>query len=546
MRLFIASLFTLALLGGFLAAVGLAFMYVAGVIDISILFALVVLINFFMWLVGPWISDWMYRFFYKLSWMTLDDLKALSPASAAFLEETCKKYNFNVPKLGIIPDRNPNAFTYGSGRWNGRIVITQGILDYLDEKERVSVYGHELGHIKNRDFIVMTIASTILQLIYEVYVVSRRMARSASSGGGRKKGGGAAVFLALAAVSYVFYWIGQYVLLYLSRIREYYADEFSAHETDPNHLSSALLKISYGILINPDDARLVKATKHMGIADFKMAENIGLVYYNCGSLKNHEPLNKALLYDLKNPWAFVTELNSTHPLTGKRLRRLATLASKPLFDFKKIEERYPIDKGRMYSNFYRDVAVLSLPTALAIGFPLFYAAGFFLGYIPFYLGVFIGGWLAALGIGSIALTLYRYPSKKAESATVIDLMSDLYASPVRGRPVRLEGKVIGRGVPGLIFSEDMVMQDKTGLMYLNYESWLPVLGNLFFGLTKVPQLFNKEAKIEGWFLRGVSPIVDLRELRADTDRVRGFVKIGGLIGGALLIVLGVIIAVLLI
>ncbi len=536
MKLFMASLFTLTLLSGFLLAIFLTALYLAGFIEIYLLFGLTILVNFIMWLAGPAISDWIYRFFYKLRWVTIEELKETSPASAALLEKTCKKYNFSVPKLGIIPDKNPNAFTYGSGRWNGRIVITEGIFEYLDENERASVYAHELGHIKNRDFIVMTIAATLMQLMYEVYIVTRKAATR--PGGGGKKGGGRAALLAVAAVSYIFYWIGQYVVLYLSRVREYYADEFSARETDPNYLSSALIKISYGILANPDDVRLVKSTKYIGIADFKMAESTGLVYYNCSRLKDFEPLNRALLYDIKNPWAFVIELNSTHPLTGKRIRRLSSLSEKPLFDFKRIEERNPVDKGRLYTNFLKDVFVLILPTIAMIGFPIFYLLAFYFGYIALSLKLLIGCWLAIIGFAIVLAALYKYPGKVSEEITVIELMSDIYASPVRGRAVSLNGKLVGRGVPGLIFSEDMVIQDRTGLMFLNYESWLPFLGNLFFGLLKVPQLIGKEAKIYGWFLRGISPTIGLRLLKAGGEKVRGFVKLGGIIGGFLLMAAG--------
>ncbi|MBS3056403.1 MAG: M48 family metalloprotease [Candidatus Aenigmarchaeota archaeon] len=461
--------------------------------------------------------------------MKSTDLKKQSPASAEVVIRICKKHNFNVPKLGIIPDNNPNAFTYGSGRWNSRIIVTSGIFEYLDQNECSSVYAHELGHIKNRDFIVMTVASTLLQLLYEVYVVSRTLTK----GKGRKCGG---IFFAITIIAYVLYWIGQYVVLYLSRLREYFSDEFSAKETDPNYLSSALIKISYGILVNPDNVRLIKSTKYIGIANFKMAETIGLVYYNCKNLKDFEPLNKVLLYDFKNPWAFISELGSTHPLTGKRIKRLSLFTTKPLFNFEKIEKRIPVDMGRMYSDFFKDVSVLILPTLLAVGFPVIYFLAIYFGYIVLSLKFFITAWLAIIGIGIILSAIYKYPGRTPENTTVIEVMSDIYASPVRGKVVRLKGKLVGRGVPGLIFSEDMVIQDKTGLMFLNYESWFPVLGNLFFGLKRVPELINKDAEISGWFLRGISPIIGLKTLQTKNKKINGYVKLGGIIGGLILII----------
>ena len=58
-------------------------------------------------------------------------------------------------------------------------------------------------------------------------------------------------------------------------------------------------------------------------------------------------------------------------------------------------------------------------------------------------------------------------------------------------------------------------------MFLNYESWLPLFGNLFFGLKKVPQLLNRDAVISGWFLRGISPVLGLRSLETSGERIRG-------------------------
>jgi Zn-dependent protease with chaperone function len=534
MRLFLASLFTIILLSGFLIAIFLSLLYFAGIIEIYFTIGLTIIINFILWLLGPKISDFIYGFFYKVRWIDIDDLKKISQASADIILRVCKKYNFKIPKLGIIPDKNPNAFTYGSGRWNSRIIVTEGIFTYLDEKERASVFAHELGHIKNRDFIIMTIASTLLQILYELYVISKRLS---DRNGNRRKSSGA--FSIIMIISYIFFWIGRYVVLYLSRIREYYADEFSAKETDPNFLSSALIKISYGILVNPDDVRLINSTQFIGITDFKLSKNIGMVYYNCANLKDFKPLQKALIFDIKNPWAFIMELNSTHPLTGKRLKRLSQMSNRPLFNFNKIEKEMNIDNKKLYLNFLKDVFVVLLPSFIIIIFPIL----FILMYSTFSfvsIALFSSFWLFLIGLSILFTTIYKYPNKIPENSNVLELMSDIYASPVRGKPVKLSGKLIGKGIPGLIFSEDMMMQDRTGLIFLNYESWLPIIGNLFFGLKKVPKLINKDAEITGWFLRGMYPIIGLNTLKTKEEMIRGFVKLGGIIIGFGLIILSLL------
>lgn len=164
MRLALASFFTLGLLSSFVAAPVLAFMYYTDSISIFWLFGLTVLINFIIWLVSPRISDIIYRFFYDVEWYELEELREKSPEAVQVIEETCEQYDFSAPKLGVIPDDNPNAFTYGSGRFNSRVIATQGLFKYLDGNEAGSVYVHEMGHVVHRDFIVMTVANTLVQL----------------------------------------------------------------------------------------------------------------------------------------------------------------------------------------------------------------------------------------------------------------------------------------------------------------------------------------------------------------------------------------------
>lgn len=81
------------------------------------------------------------------------------------------------------------------------------------------------------------------------------------------------------------------------------------------------------------------------------------------------------------------------------------------------------------------------------------------------------------------------------------LMSDAAASPVRGQPVRLEGKAIGRVQAGFIAGEDVIFQDKTGLMAVDFRSMLGVIGNLFAGWKRVPQHLDQPGSATGWFRR---------------------------------------------
>ena len=174
MRLALASFFTLLVLFGFLFSVILLGAYLLGYIEWYLLLGLTIFFNFLLWLFSPYIGDFVNKWFYKMKFIGIDGLRKIDKELADFVEKTCKKNGIKVPKIGYIPDDNPQSFTYGSASFNARIVFTQGIIEYLDSNERKAVFGHELGHIIHRDFIVMSVASTILQLMYELYWIFTR------------------------------------------------------------------------------------------------------------------------------------------------------------------------------------------------------------------------------------------------------------------------------------------------------------------------------------------------------------------------------------
>src|SRR5262245_59069492 len=212
-RLFFASTITLGLLIAMVAGLVIGLMVACGALDIGFAIALTVIINLVIWLISPWLSDLTLRWFNKLEFLDDAVVKQRYPGIHQLTHQVADEYRFKAPRIGFIPDRNPTAFTYGLLRSNARIVVTQGIFEFLNEDEQRAVVGHELGHIVHRDFIIMTMAGMLVQILYQIYAA---MARS-NSGGGRKKGGAAAVGLA----ALVCYYIGVYLLLYLSRTREY-------------------------------------------------------------------------------------------------------------------------------------------------------------------------------------------------------------------------------------------------------------------------------------------------------------------------------------
>ncbi|HLC07802.1 MAG TPA: M48 family metalloprotease [Methyloceanibacter sp.] len=502
-RLFFASTITLGMLIAMVFGLVMAVAVSAGEVNLGVAIAFTVIINLVIWLISPWLSDLTLRWFNKLEFLDDATVKQRYANVHQLIHQVAEEYRFKAPRIGFIPDRNPTAFTYGLLRSNARIVVTQGIFEFLNEDEQRAVVGHELGHIVHRDFILMTMAGMLVQILYQIYAA---MARS-SSGGGKKKGGAAAVGLA----ALICYYIGIYLLLYLSRTREYLADGFSVGRVEPKHLASALVKIAYGIVqIEDTEATqsLLRSSRHLGVVDVQNVKGPALIGESVE--KGGGSVAEAMLFDAYNPWAPLIQLNSTHPLTGRRIAHLGQIAKEQGqefggYDVAAAAERVKLSRGKLWGKFLFELLLLLVPVAAAIA-----AAA-------------SGIWqlaLAAAALGVLITLPLRYPFRTPANTTVMALMSDPAASPIRAQSVRLEGKAIGRVNAGFIAGEDMIYQDKTGLVAVDFRSMLGFIGDLFAGLKRVPKHFDQPGNVTGWFKRGMGGYLVLKELSSTGGTLR--------------------------
>ena len=520
-NLALASAVTLSLIGGMVLVLVLSLVFILGSENpgtgLAISVVITLIFNVAAFFISPWLMDLTQKWLYQTRWVSLAEVAQLSPETAEVIKRVCADKKLKQPRLGIIDDQNPTAFTYGSLPNSARLVVSQGLFTYLEDEEVAAVYAHELGHIVHWDFAVMTVASTLIQICYLIYNFARRMSRRGSS---KSKD----AFQTAALVAYVFYLVGSYLLLYLSRVREYFADRFAAETTgNPNALSRALVKIAYGIVEETSNAkepsRLLEGTRALGIYDAKAAPSTGTAYRVAAS---PEKVGKVFLWDMFNPWGWWMELNSTHPLTGKRVRALSTYAEQLgleiEFDMGKvIAEGKHLNKKLLYSNFVGDVLLYGLE---GVGLIVGLIVGVILAQAFYYPQWAIACPLIGLGIGVIFKGLIMYPTfKNAPATNILELMSDPYASPLRGKPAKLEGSLIGRGQAGYKFGSDLKIQDKTGMLYLHYSSRFGPIGNFLFGLGRVENLIGSQVSSQGWFRRGVMPWMDLVQLETTNGTV---------------------------
>jgi Zn-dependent protease with chaperone function len=499
-RLVFASLLTFGLLISMVIGVVLAAMVSMGEVNLGLAIGLTIAINLVIWLISPWLSDLTLRWFNKLEFLDDATVKQRYASVHQLIHQVADEYRFKAPRIGFIPDRNPTAFTYGLLRSNARIVVAQGIFEFLNEDEQRAVVGHELGHIVNRDFILMTMAGMLVQILYQVYAAMSRAKND-------KKG--SAAMIGLAAL--ICYYIGLYLLLFLSRTREYLADAFSASRVEPKHLASALVKIAYGIVTIEDTEAtqsLLRSSRHLGVIDVNNAKGAALIGES--AKESGGSVGEAMLFDAYNPWAPLIQLNSTHPLTGRRIAHLGRLAKEKGQDFSGYDveaaaARVKLSRGRLWGKFLFELPLLAVPVIAAL------------------IALTSGVWplaLAAGALGVLATLPFRYPFRAPADTTVMALMSDPAASPVRAQSVRLEGKAIGRVNAGFIAGEDMIYRDKTGLMAVDFRSMLGFIGDLFAGWKRVPKHFDQPGSVTGWFKRSMGGYLVLKELSSTGGTLR--------------------------
>jgi Zn-dependent protease with chaperone function len=467
------------------------------------------------WGISPYVLKWVY----KIEWLT-PDMPYMDPKYARvfnYIQKASKEAGVKEPIFGIVPDDNPNAFTFGWTRNKSFLVITRGVFKYCDDEEVEAVAAHEMGHIVHNDFVVMTVVTAVVLLFYVIAMGGYWMARASRFRGGRNQGQAAALILIIAAISYLVYILANFISLLISRYREYWADDFSAESTKlPNKLSSGLVKIAYGLATEgqgkDDKERNRIRTRHenaLMIFNAKTARSLAVQAATPSGTVSKEAIKETMAWDLWNPWAFFYELKMTHPLTAKRIKVLSekaeSMGQMPYVKFDLVKpESY-------WDDFLKDIGARG---SWLLSIPIAFLVWWYLGLnVISTLGLFL--LLAAL-FGLLYLRFYRYPPG-FKDAKVLDLLRDPKAGPVRGIPVRLTGKLIGRGVPGLFFSEDYKMDDGTGLMLIDYRSMFRIV-DLLVGVFKTQAHVGQEVVVEGWYRRPVVPMLEMVKLQGPEVR----------------------------
>ena len=319
LELRLSMLVTLAIIIGLSTLVLTGVLLLLGVFDIVTLGIIVVAINIAQWLIAPYLVGALYKV-RKIA-------ESENPQLHQIVSNLSQKCGISKPQLMLAQIPIPNAFAYGSPLTGSRVAVTSGLLTTLNTDEVEAVLGHELGHLRHRDVQVMTAVSFLPALF--MYIGYSLM--FSSMVGGSKKGG--AGYNAIIGIAFMaFSWVLNLFTLYLSRLREYYADRNSVSVVDngATKLSTGLAKIVNATVRTRTQRRgqqqqNINAFKALFITDPDRASTDQAAIRNMdASGMVQEILSRKLTFADK-----LMETLSTHPNIVKRLRVLQQLSQNP-------------------------------------------------------------------------------------------------------------------------------------------------------------------------------------------------------------------------
>ena len=269
------------------------------------------------YLIGPSMVKWTMR----VKWVSERE----HPQLHSMVAELAKAAGIRKPKVGISMIPIPNAFAFGRTQRGAKVCVTEALLRSLSSEELRAVLGHEISHIKHRDMMIMTVLSVFPLIIYFIAI-----SLLFSGFGGRGRGGSPIALIGIGL--FLLYFLVNLLVLYGSRIREYYADLGSVRLGNrPRHLATALYKLAIGNAKVPkeslkrvegvkaffvsDPSRAMREVKELKDIDLDMS---GTIDY--GELLALQSKSVQLTTGAK-----IMEMMTTHPNMLKRIKHLSSL-----------------------------------------------------------------------------------------------------------------------------------------------------------------------------------------------------------------------------
>ncbi len=313
LRLYLLLGLLLGIIYGVIVGVGSAI----GTANFLVFGMLALFFVFLQYLIGPSLVKWTMR----VKWVSEREY----PQLHSMVAELASSAGIRKPKVGVSRVPIPNAFAFGRTRRDAKVCVTEGLLRSLNDDELRAVLGHEISHVKHNDMALITLLSIFPLLIYYM-----ALGLIFTGFGGQGRGGNPLPLIGLGML--VLYFIVSLLVLYGSRIREYYADLGSIRlGSRPRHLATALYKLAHGNARVPKESlKRVEGLKAFFVNDPSRAltevRDLKEIDVDMSGTIDYDELvalrSKAVRISTADR---IMELMSTHPNMVKRIKHLSTL-----------------------------------------------------------------------------------------------------------------------------------------------------------------------------------------------------------------------------
>lgn len=501
---------------------------IPGIYSICAAFALILLI----WWFSGAIYDAVFSGEYGVRWVSMKALEERDYALTVFIRDALLKHDLRLAWIGIAEDDRPICITYGESRRSIRLIISSGVFRHLQEGEVQAMVAHEIGHMQKGDFITL---STVYLPAFLLYIPARALWRNSRRFN---------PLLPLGMLFYFGHWLFTIPLLLLSRLREYHADEFACENSTSNGLGIALCKISLAYISQsgrPKSINFMEASRPFAMLDYKMARSLALAYLNVKETGSWILAENICIQDIYTPWPAFFEFFSTHPLPGKRLM-LTCLKAEQLGGtaFLDMQRMFATQAGMLFKlNFIEDFIIYLVARLSPIVIALLLAFGYFYDVVPA-----AGFAISLYGLGIALISLYSFSYLDFKKETVKMQLTDSNVSPIKGRPLELEGVIREKSSLGLDLPEELLFADHSGEIFIGPRSLMPLVISPYISAGSLMKLKDRKVKVRGWYLHGRYPKLIIDEVVSESASLKARQRLFDLGLASLVISIGIVLMML--
>jgi len=466
---------------------------------------------------SPWTWDWWLHFTANRRKFSVSSLRSHSAEAATLLNRYCRQRKWSLPTLHKLPTDIPLIFSYGFLPRNARLVISEGLLNLLNDDELAVLVAYEMSHWKSWHWPLlsaqMLISQVLLHAHWQLAMWGNRQATAIKWTAG-----------AIATLLYSIFWLARLPSAGMARVRTYYGDRKSTELTgNPNGLARALSKLSFG---------LAASTEQQGYTPI-LIEGVLPLLPAATDLSRQQvygqmPLAQLFAWDSQNPLRAWMSTFNNHPPLGDRLRLVMAYAGHWKLTPEIALSAPPRRQKSMSMQNWRQLWMHATPyvgvaTGISVGLLLLGVGAIAnefewlaLDWMHKDTGLFHFCWLLGISVGNIMRINRFFPDLSfamAPSDNFANWIGDSELLPASSMPTKLSGQLVGR--PGIAnwLGQDLMLRTGSGLVRLHFFSLLGPLGNVL-NRQKTPRLLTgRTVQVLGWFRRSNQTWLDVDKIR---------------------------------